>query len=170
MESFWKNAAPRSSGANPWPSRGETRVRVRGAWKKSPSESSCACDEAFLNGMNQRWMRADFQPHVDAEIRQRIDGRRKLHRLPHSLAPILSDARRARAPLARHCAKKRNRLRLRREIGQRFFQRLGSRFHHGMMVGMVHPHQTGKDPLRLQLGSIASSETRGRPVLASEVR
>ena len=67
--------------------------------------------EAFLNRVHQRGMRADFQPHVHAEIRERIHRRRKLHGLPHAASPMLGVARFAGAAFAGDGAEKRDRVR-----------------------------------------------------------
>ena len=74
---------------------------------------AAAPGEAFLNRMNERRMRADFQPDIDAEVRQRVHGGRELHRLPHPSPPVRGVARLAGAPLAGHRAEKRHRFRLR---------------------------------------------------------
>ena len=59
----------------------------------------------------------------------------------------------AGAPLAGHRAEKRDRLCLRREIFQRFFQGLGSGLHQGMMERVIHLHEPRENPIEFQLGS-----------------
>jgi hypothetical protein len=66
--------------------------------------------------MTERWMRTDFQPDVDAEVRQRVDGTRELHRLAHPTPPVSSDTVLSSAPLAGHCTEKRHPFRPRLDI------------------------------------------------------
>ncbi len=64
--------------------------------------------------MDERGMRADFQPHIHAEVGERIDRRDKLHGLPDAAAPVGGGAVVPGAALAGHGAEERNGLRLRR--------------------------------------------------------
>ena len=129
---------PRVSGQREQPARGRHRRKIQrhagamqihrgfqqrlvlplAAHRRQHRHLGAAPGETFLNGMNQRGMRADFQPHVHAEFRQRIDRRRKLHGLPHASSPVGGAARFARATPAGDGAEKRDRLGLRHEIGQ----------------------------------------------------
>ena len=61
--------------------------------RRAPAPWSAAPGEAFLNRVHERGMRADFQPDIHAEFRQRIHRRRELHRLPHAAAPVGGVAR-----------------------------------------------------------------------------
>ncbi len=72
------------------------RARARDGPRQITGALTAARGEAFLDRMDERGMRADFQPHIHAEIGQRIDRRRKLHRLPHAASPVDGVARFAR--------------------------------------------------------------------------
>ena len=116
-------------------------------------------------------MRADFQPHVHAEIRQRIHRRGKLHGLPHASAPMDGAARFTGATPAGDRAEERHRLRLRLEIGQRLLQFFGSGPHERMMERMIDPHESREDALRLQLGEHRlQRNARARPASANAAR
>ena len=68
--------------------------------------------------MRQRGMRADFQPHVHAEVRQRAHGRGETHRFANATAPVRGVARFAGATFAGHGAEKWNVARLRFKFGE----------------------------------------------------
>src|SRR5436190_19428060 len=97
-------------------------------------------------------MRADFQPDVHAEVRQRIDRRRKLHRLPHASSPVEGAARFARATCASDSTEKWNRVGLWHEIGECVLQLFGGRLHQRVMEGMIDTYESSEDALGLHRG------------------
>src|SRR5688572_24657688 len=101
--------------------------------------------------MHQRGMRAEFQPDIHSEIRERIDRRSKLHWLANSASPVSRIATRARTLLPADRTKERRRLRLRLQIREGLLQRLRRRLHQGMMERMIHAHEPGENAFRLKL-------------------
>ena len=67
-------------------------------------------------------MRPNFQPNIHLKFRERIDGRRKKHRLPYPATPMNRRATFPRTSRSRHRAEKWNAVRLRHEIRQRRLQ------------------------------------------------
>ena len=119
--------------------------------------------QAFLDRNHKGGMRADFQPYIHAEISQRTDRRRELHRLPDSASPMRGVALSAGMPSARHRAEKRNVFFLGREIGERCLQRLGSGLHQGVVERVIHTHEPRENAL-------AAPARRRSPPATSEAR
>ena len=97
-------------------------------------------------------MRADFQPHIHAEIRERTHRRGKLHRLAHTASPMLGAAGFARAAFAGDGAEKWDCVRLWFEVGNRDFEILGRGPHERVVERMIHAHEAREDALRLEFG------------------
>ena len=85
--------------------------------------------KGFLDRMRQCWMRAEFEPDIDAEIRECVYRWREPHRLANAASPVSGITGFAGQPPAGHGTEKRNCFGLRFQIGKRGFQRLGRRMH-----------------------------------------
>jgi len=89
-----------------------------------------ACRETLLNGMNQRGMRAQFQPEIHAEFREGIHRPERTARAASPL-PSAPGRRIPRCKFSRHRAEERGRFRLRVKISEGLLQR----FRAGRMSG-----------------------------------
>src|SRR5207248_3762955 len=49
---------------------------------------TAAASETFLDGMRQSGVSAELQPNIYSKVSDRVDRRRKLHRLPDAAAPV----------------------------------------------------------------------------------
>ena len=90
-------------------------------------------------------MRADFQPGIHAELRERSDRGSKLHRLPHAARPVRGIARFPCEPPTADGAKKRYGFGFRRQIRQRRLECVGGGLHHRMMKGKTHLQEPRKN-------------------------
>ncbi len=96
-------------------------------------------------------MRADFQPGVGAEFGDGGDRLGKLHRLAHALRPMFGRAGFTGNLQATDGAEEWNLLRLRRQMSQRFLERVGRGLHHGVMERETRLQEARENSLRLQL-------------------
>src|SRR4051812_23919565 len=112
---------------------------------------AAASGEAFLDRMCQRRMGAKLQPNVDAEVGNRINGRRELNRLPDPPRPVGRVTSVSVEAVASDGAEERNRFRLRGKVGQRILERVRRRLHHRVMKWMIDSNEPCKNALGFEL-------------------
>jgi hypothetical protein len=95
---------------------------------------------------------AELQPNIYSEISDRVDRRRKLHRLQDAAPPVRRIPGLTSEAIAGDRAEQWDRFRLRREIGQRIFERFRSRLHHCVMKWMIDADHPCENALRFEFG------------------
>src|SRR3954469_14475004 len=102
--------------------------------------------------MSQGRMSTEFEPNIDTEIGNCVDGWRELNRLPDAARPMGGVPGVSVEPVPGDRTKERDGFGLWRKIGQRILERVRPRLHHRVMKWMVDSDEPRKNALGFKLG------------------